>query len=221
VDNPATLDAPAHEHRAGATPQRRGLFVVVLVVVVVLVFVISAGLSAPTVPVVGDSITFFAGADIAGALAGTYRADVHAGIGKRIDQMLPIVQDVMRDHPLAVVVNLGTNDALQARTHPDWRSGFRQMIAALSPAQCVLLTTINTLIDTRSGPSPVASEINGAIATAASTHPNFHLIDWNAAVHRSNGTDLLMADQIHPSAAGQLTLAALIRAAVDHDCPRP
>src|SRR6266404_1612087 len=90
--SPVTLDARAHEHRA---PSRgRALFVGVLVAVVVLAFVISSGPSAPTVPVVGDSITFFAGADISGAFGHTYHADVHAGIGKRIDQMLPTVQDV-------------------------------------------------------------------------------------------------------------------------------
>src|SRR5438876_11644690 len=127
--------------------------------------------------------------------------------------MLPTVRDVMRDHPLAVVVDLGTNDALQAQTHPDWQTGFRRMIATLSPAQCVVLTTINTLIDGRSGGLPVASEINGAIAAVAATHRNFHVVDWNAAVHRVNGADLLTADQIHPSPAGELTLAALVRTA--------
>jgi len=95
------------------------------------------------------------------------------------------------------------------------------MIAALSPAQCVVLTTINTLADDRSAGPPVASEINSAIAAAVSTHTNFHVVDWNAAVHRVDGANLLMADHIHPSAAGQLTLAALVRAAVDHDCPHP
>src|SRR6266403_459422 len=98
MDSPITLDVRAHEHRARATTPGRTLFVGALVAVVVVVFVISAGPSSPTVPVVGDSITFFAGADISGALGGTYHADVHAGIGKRIDQMLPVVRAVMRDH---------------------------------------------------------------------------------------------------------------------------
>ena len=177
--------------------------------------------SSSTVPVVGDSITFFAGRDISAALGSSYHADVHAGIGKRIDQMLPTVQDVMRDDPLAVVVDLGTNDALQAQSHPDWQTGFRRLIAILSPAQCVVLTTINTLVDDRSGGPPVASQINRAIGAAVSTHTNFHVVDWNAAVHGVDGADLLMADQIHPSTAGQLTLAALVRAALDHDCPHP
>lgn len=70
-------------------------------------------------PIVGDSITFFAGRDITTALGDTYHADAHSGIGKRIDEMLPTLQSAVRHHPFALVVNLGTNDALQAQTHPD------------------------------------------------------------------------------------------------------
>src|SRR5438094_474710 len=139
MGSPASLDAGTHEHRPGAARKGRLLVVGVSVAVVALVFVVLTRPSSSTVPVVGDSITFFAGRDISAALGSGYHADVHAGIGKRIDQMLPTVRDVMRDHPLAVVVDLGTNDALQAQTHPNWQTGFRQMIAALSPAQCVVL----------------------------------------------------------------------------------
>src|SRR5438094_3203328 len=177
MGSPASLDAGTHEHRPGAARKGRLLVVGVSVAVVALVFVVLTRPSSSTVPVVGDSITFFAGRDISAALGSGYHADVHAGIGKRIDQMLPVVRDVMRDHPLAVVVDLGTNDALQAQTHPDWQTGFQRMIATLSPAQCVMLTTINTLVDDRSGGPPVASQINRAIGAAVSTHTNFHVVD--------------------------------------------
>ena len=119
-----------------------------------------------------------------------------------------------------MVVNLGTNDVLQGQTHPDWKSGFTRMVALLAPARCVVLTTISTLVRGRTAIPAVASEINRAIATAASSHRNFHVVDWNAAVHGSNGASLLSADRIHPSPAGQLALAVLIRAALDHDCRR-
>src|SRR5205823_5357104 len=81
-------------HRTRVTG--RGLHIVevaVVVAVVVTLVVVAAQPSSPTVPVVGDSIMFYAGRDISAALGG-YRVDVHAGIGKRIDQMLPTVQDV-------------------------------------------------------------------------------------------------------------------------------
>jgi lysophospholipase L1-like esterase len=171
----------------------------------------------PTVAVVGDSITLLAGADISTALSHGYRSDVKAQIGKRIDQMLPTLAEELRTHPFAVVVNLGTNDAEQATTHPDWRSGFARMVELLGPARCVVLTTIGTLVP-GSAPRTVASQINGAIAGAVSSHQNFHVVDWNAAVRGANGGSLLGADRVHPSTAGELTLAALSRAVVDDAC---
>lgn len=173
--------------------------------------------SSSRVPVVGDSITFVSAHEIATALEGRYQPDLHAAIGERIDQMLPALRTALRADPFAVVVNLGTNDALQARTHPDWQRGFTSMVAALAPVRCVVLTTISSLVDGPSA-SAVASEINRAISEAVSAHPNFHVVDWNAAVHRPSGPSLLDAGRIHPSPAGQVVLAGLLRTALDHDC---
>lgn len=201
--------SPGHHVRLAA--------VVVLAVLLIIVAAVARG-STPTVPVVGDSITFFAGTDITAALADNYHADVHSGIGKRIDQMLPTLQAAVRHHPFAVIVNLGTNDALQAQTHPDWRSGFERMIAILTPVRCVVLTTISSLVHDSVAAPAVASDINDAIVAAAADHPNLHVVDWNAAVHAPNGTSLLIPDRIHPSTAGEITLAALDRSTLDHDC---
>src|SRR5437879_6309361 len=113
-----TTETEGHPHRTRVT--RRGLHIVevaVVVAVVVTLVVVAAQPSSPTIPVVGDSIMFYAGRDISAALGTGYDVDVHAGIGKRIDQMLPTVRDSTRDSPWAVVVDLGTNDALQAKTH--------------------------------------------------------------------------------------------------------
>jgi hypothetical protein len=80
------------------------------------------------------------------------------------------------------------------------------------------LTTISTLVHDSNVAPAVASEINDAIVAAVAAHPNLHVVDWNAAVHAAKGASLLIADRIHPSTAGDLTLAALDRAALDHDC---
>ncbi|HTD50912.1 MAG TPA: hypothetical protein VK771_09950, partial [Acidimicrobiia bacterium] len=74
-----------------------------------------------TVSVVGDSITVVARPDISSALAGSYDTNVHGIWGQRIDQMLPTLSAVLRQHPSAVVVNLGSNDAIQAETHRGWQ----------------------------------------------------------------------------------------------------
>jgi len=171
-----------------------------------------------TVSVVGDSITVVSRPAISSALAGAYETDIRGIWGQRIDQMLPTLSAVLRQHPSAVVVNLGSNDAIQAETHRGWQSSFARMIALLSPTRCVLLTTISTLLDARNPPPPVAADINAAIEGVTSRYRNFHIVDWNAAVHANNGRTLLSPDRIHPSPVGQLTLAALIRSALDGDC---
>jgi lysophospholipase L1-like esterase len=202
--------------------RRRGL----LAAVVGAVLLVPAGIEVagmatrrpkPTVAVVGDSITVLAGHDISAALSHGYRSDVKAQLGKRIDQMLPALAEALRSHPFGVVVNLGTNDAMQSDTHPDWRSGFARMVALVAPGRCVVLTTISTLLP-GSARRTVAAQINGAIAGAVSSHQNFHVVDWNAAVRGENGGSLLAPDRVHPSRIGQLTLAARSRAVVDDDC---
>jgi hypothetical protein len=191
---------------------------VLVVVAVVAVIVVWARSDQKRVFIVGDSITFFAGTDETAALGSAYHVDAHAGIGKRIDEMLPAVKTAARSDPFAVVVNLGTNDARQASTHPDWRIAYDQMIATLADQNCVLLTTINTLMPGEPGVTTVAEDINAAQVAAVASHPNFHIVDWNAAVHAPNGLGLVMVDRVHPNTSGQLALAALVRDAVKHDC---
>ena len=174
--------------------------------------------SSTVVAVVGDSITFMARHDIATALKARYRPVIHAEIGQRIDQMLPTLRGVLRTHPFAVVVDVGTNDVLQGKTHPDWRTGFSRMVAELTPVRCAVLTTVSTRVAGPNVAPGVASAINRAIAEAASAHGNLHVVDWNAAVHRPNGATLLGADKIHPSPAGQGALALMLRSAIDDDC---
>ncbi|MCU1467769.1 MAG: putative acyltransferase [Actinomycetia bacterium] len=210
---------------APESPRRRTLLsaraFIVLAVAVALVagtyLRIRGWSSKPTVAVVGDSITLFSGTDISTALGNGYDADIHAGIGRRIDEMLPTLEAVARAHPFAVAINLGSNDALQARTHPDWRTGVDRMLALLTPGRCVLLTTINVRLPGPGSTSIVANNINTALDEAARAHTNFHVVDWNAALRGKEAT-LLTVDQIHPSPAGQLTLAALTRTALVEHC---
>lgn len=215
------LDMRAGDKRS-TRPKRPHLAVlavsVVLIVCVAAIVVYTSPPALGSVVVVGDSITVVAHDDIAASLAGAYSPDIHAMWGQRIDQMLPTLSVVLRRHPSDVVVNLGSNDAIQAATHPDWQRAFDQMIEMLAPMHCVVLTTVSTRLDVSRGSQLVAADIDAAIGSVASTRPNFHVVDWNAAVHATHGAGLLSADQVHPSPAGQLTLADLIRTALDHDC---
>lgn len=170
--------------------------------------------SSRPVAVIGDSITFFAGHDISRSLPRPYHADIHAGIGRRIDEMLPDLAKAIQAHPAAVVVNLGTNDALQVSTHPDWQSGFARMISAVTRTKCAIIMTISTVLPGPSVIRRVAANIDREISAAVAVHPNLHIADWKTSINASNGASLLMPDKVHPSAAGQLTLAALVGSAL-------
>src|SRR5258708_4768564 len=203
------MDGGLHGHGARSIRRRDLLVLLTVVAALATIAVVVVRRSSRPVPVIGDSITFLASHDISSALGGAYHAEIHGGVGKRIDEMLPILGEELREHPFAVVVDLGTNDVLQARTHPDWQRGFERMIAMLVSSRCVVMTTISTRVDGPSASPEVAAEINDAIAMVVTSHRNFHAVDWNAAVHGIDGASLLVADRIHPSPAGQLTLAAL------------
>ena len=82
------------------------------------------GASKPTVVFDGDSITVLATPAIHQLLDPSYDVNVLAVIGIRINQSLPALQSALKLHPDAVVVNLGTNDALQGGEHPGWVSGW-------------------------------------------------------------------------------------------------
>lgn len=86
----------------------------------------SPGASTPSVVFDGDSITVLATPAIHQVLDPSYDVAVLAVIGIRINQALPALESALKLHPYAVVENLGTNDALQGGTHPEWVSSLGQ-----------------------------------------------------------------------------------------------
>ena len=71
--------------------------------------------------IVGDSITVLIQDELHHRLGTRYNADVRARSGARIDEMLEPLRAALRNNPRDVVVNLGTNDALEAATRPAWQ----------------------------------------------------------------------------------------------------
>lgn len=199
-------------YRASRTPARHiwvaGL-VAALVIVAVVVYRGRAG--DERVVVVGDSITFMASDEVTNVLDGAYRPEVRAQPGYRIDQMLPDVRAAVESEPHAIVVNLGTNDVLQARERPDWRSGFALMTGLLRDTPCVVLTTINEGVWSFTAMPNVAGDVNREIRDAAATRDNVLVVDWNAMVHGPGGAALLRPDKVHPSEEGQRALARAFR----------
>jgi hypothetical protein len=153
----------------------------------------------PVVAVVGDSITVLSGPGVEAELSG-YALYIRAVDGKRIDQMIPALQAELQRDPKGVVINLGTNDAIQARTHPDWLTGFDALWDLVHSRTCVVYVTVSTNADYL-GRHAVAADIDAAIRELAAQHPNVKIVDWNAAVHED--PSLLAsrnppADHIHP-----------------------
>ena len=171
-----------------------------------------------SVAIIGDSITVNSADDLSRALEPEYDVDIRAQSGRRIDEMLPALRTALSAHPREVVVNLGTNDVLQAKLHADWRAGFNQLIGLLAPVRCVALTTVSTRLDGPTARPGVAPEINEALVRAIAAHRNFHIIDWNARIHEPDGASLIIFDGIHPTPAGELVLAGLTRTTLDRDC---
>jgi hypothetical protein len=153
----------------------------------------------PVVAVVGDSITVISAPGVEAELRG-YSLYMRAVDGKRIDEMVPLLRAEMQRKPRAVIVNLGTNDALQAQTHPDWLTGFNAVWGLTQSRPCVVFVTVSTNADYL-GKGKVAVDINDAIRGLASEHHNVRVVDWNTAVHADKS--LLASrnpptDNIHP-----------------------
>ena len=171
------------------------------------------GTSKPSVVFDGDSITFLATPAIHQLLDPSYNIEVLAVIGIRIDQSLPALESALRSHPSAVVENLGTNDALQGGTDPDWVSSWEKLIRITRSTPCVVLTTINPAADAL-GHRPVATRINTDIRTLAARDPKkYKVADWSRFLsrHASNLRTYLRAEPIliHPTPAGAVQLATL------------
>ena len=53
--------------------------------------------------------------------------------------MLPALRTALKSDPFAVVENLGTNDAIQARAGYDWKKSWDELISTTRNVPCVIL----------------------------------------------------------------------------------
>lgn len=172
------------------------------------------------VAVVGDSITVQAEPDTEQVLAQHYRVLVNAMFGLRIDQQLGTIKGLLHNSvgpPDRLVINLGTNDALQ--NNPAALQNLALAMTLVAHVKCVVWVTINLHADVR-GDSVVAQQINDTIGSAAATHANFRVLDWNALIHQGNNaaTWIDPHDGIHLTGAGAYALSLEYLRAV-RSCP--
>ncbi len=171
---------------------------------------------APRVLVVGDSITVLSASAIQKALDQQVRLRIEAKFGQRTDQMLGRLESGITDpegRPAAIIVNLGTNDALQQ--HPDPAKNFLRIATKADSAPCLVLTTVNVRKDPKA--QRVVDIVNNTLGAFAFTHPNVRIADWKRVV-QAHPDYLLPGDQVHPNAQGQTALAQLYVQAL-RSCP--
>src|SRR5664280_2384247 len=140
---------------------------------IVVVGVVSAGCSGggdgtPHVAVVGDSITTLDHGEITSVLDPPYAVDFYYQNGMRIDQMLPRLRDglAVRGPGVPVIVNLGTNDALQGGRNVDPQKSWDQLLAITNDTPCVVFTTVNSVADAYAR-GKVAAALNGRMMALA------------------------------------------------------
>lgn len=179
----------------------------------------SGNLSGPRTGIVGDSITVLSTPDIESDIAPTYAYQVQAHNGYTIAQgevELNTIDTDSEGSPVDVVINLGTNDALQQ--NPNWQTDWNNLIAEADPAGCVILTTLRPILDYQQ-PVPIAEDLNRAIASLVQSDPHFHELDW-ATFSDDNPQDI-SPDAVHPNAQGQDDYASMVSWALHQYCGDP
>lgn len=169
----------------------------------------AASEARPKVLIIGDSMIGVTSEELDATLGPTYAIDVVARDGERIDQLIPRLEKQLadaQDEAEIVIVNAGTNDAIQA--HPSWESSFDAMLSLIEHHRCVVYVTIEDVLDLRPSANGTAAAINARIRREATSRPNVRVADWDAVI---DAHPEYLIDGIHPYYDGQQVLADLIR----------
>lgn len=180
--------------------------------------------TGPAVGVVGDSIStrYFAGDEITSTLeAENYGWALRAKAGIRWDQEENWIAAMLERPADRMVINLGTNDALQISkglwTREQSAAAIATKLEELSSVPCVYLTTVNTHVLVANY-APHAHWLNELYRHYAATMDNVELIDWDAFTgdYYASGAPYgpITTDTIHPNDFGSAYLALLTLDAV-------
>jgi lysophospholipase L1-like esterase len=194
----------------------RRVAMVTLTVSVVSTAAIACGSTEPQrVALVGDSITNIVGPQL--QAEGRHDWQVEATDGVTAPEMVERAQLLAATAPEQVVVNLGTNDALQQKSVDEAIAAIGAMVDAFGSARCVHLVTISTRLPSfgQTPPAPETAErINDWIRATADEREQVRVVAWDEEVGDDDGLELLKADRIHPDEQGQERLRKLIERAV-------
>jgi lysophospholipase L1-like esterase len=206
----------------------------VVTVFVVVVAILGVGLvlldratsrDGDEVLILGDSITAWGAPALQSSLGGPFHLQVVGHGGYRTDPLEPDAVAAAATSPTQVIINAGTNDALQHRAPADAIADLERMVSLFPKADCVHVVTINTHMRDPDGQDQAgAQEINDAIRAMPDHHTNVSVIDWadvvdgNLADHPPRGS--LTPDTIHPGPEGERVLISNYDRALQR-CGRP
>jgi lysophospholipase L1-like esterase len=184
--------------------------------------------NGPKVADNGDSITNVSAGSLNGTLGANYYVDVQGQNGFTIGQSLPELQDLLNNPggaPNDVILETGTNDVFQQNYL--WWVELGNEVSMVQNVQCVIFVNVSTYADIfneLAGLPAMVPSINAAMAQEVATHPNFHLLDWNAFITQPGNYETYIDQtflglRVHPNPAGQQVLANMELQALQQDCP--
>lgn len=204
-----------------------------IIIVVAVAAIVASGvviLDTATLPdnqpvvVLGDSITAMGRQQLENSAGDHFRLDVRATFGARIESQLPLAEQTAALKPTQVIINLGTNDALQGVPTDRSLAALERMVSLFHSATCIHFVTINPHLNQDGNrPRAAVAALNEQILRLAKRLGRGDVIRWDnlsdAATTRTEPLGLT-DDGVHPSPRGQRELAdaevgALLR------CGRP
>ena len=173
--------------------------------------------AAPTVAVVGDSITQLSTTRFVERLRTAWSVSVQGFSGLFVGELAPNATRYAATEPDQVVINLGSNDAHELVPTAQSVADMQALIGLFPEADCIHLTTITTssgLPSTTDG----GHRLNDELRAMALADPRVRIIDWAAAVaaHQAAGNPggSWTFDGIHPSTAGREALVGMVETAL-------
>lgn len=185
------------------------LAVGVLIIVVTILAIRLASGSAddgtkPRALILGDSITDHGQRELNDTLGPLYALSIDGQDNFRIDDQLPVAERWATRPFQQVVINLGTNDAVQGWPLDQSTANLTKLVGMFPTAKCVHVTTINEHLRARSADvGAYAAALNSQIRALAAADPRIRVVDWNAIVEANlaQGVDLT-SDGVHPTRDG-------------------
>jgi hypothetical protein len=184
------------------------LIVVVTILAIRLAYGSAGAADNPRALILGDSITDHGQRALNTTLGPLYALSIEGQDNFRVDDQLPVAERWATRPFQQVVINLGTNDAVQGWPIDQTNAGLEQLVSLFPDAQCIHLTTVNEHLKGRTADVGAhAAALNEHLRAMAAADPRLRIVDWNALVEdqSAQGVDLT-SDGVHPTPQGHQLL---------------